>query len=168
MKSEFFPETTSYAQAAEAAVGRGFSRLVACLVMANWFLMLPYYLVGAATAMEAAFAGTGAALETVPLHHWLLILAVPLAFLLQNGTLHSISWIASVSNMSMLVTCVIATVSLLSGGMAEPRTTHFWPPQEYDFLTSYSYMSSLIFAYQGHGEPPALASFVSSIAFQSL
>lgn len=154
LRAEFFPATASYAQAAEAAVGARFSRLVAGLVMANWFLMLPYYLVGASTAMMAAFGESEGTLGRVSQHQWLLLLALPLAGLLQAGTLHAISSVAAVSNAAMLAACAIAVVSMLAGGV-EPGATHHLGPPPSDFLTAYSYMSSLIFAYQGHGALPA-------------
>lgn len=150
VRSEFYPGTMSYAQAAEAAVGQGFSRVVAALVMANWFLMLPYYLVAAATAMRVAFVDSGGPLEAISLHQWLLALAFPLLVLLQNGTLHSISWVAALSNVSMLGTCALAMGSMVVTGPSKDCTRHLGPPPT-DFLTAYTYMSSLIFAYQGHG-----------------
>lgn len=152
VRAEFFPGTASYAQAAEAAAGPAFSRAVAALVMANWFLMLPYYLVGASTALVAAFADGGEPLGGVSQRQWLLALALPLAGLLQAGTLHEISTVAAVSNVAMLAACALAVASMLAGGV-EPGATHHLGPPPTDFLTAYSYLSSLIFAYQGHGAP---------------
>ena len=143
-RNHLYPDATSFADLAGATGGRRFATFTRVAIAVGWACILPYYLVAAASALEAAFPGTG-----LCYWQWSLILMLIMAPILQIRSLHGLSLLSLMSTFAILVVLCVLIPALVASRAATVVTSVGLPPNHGDFLKVYGSFGSFIFAYQG-------------------
>lgn len=146
VRDQFYPNAHSFADVARELHGAGsaFHRFTGAAIMINWLLILPYYLMAAASSLVSAF-------ETWGLCYWqwaLVIMALAI-FPLQMRTLHALSYASGVSDAIVIVVLVLILVDFALHRDPSQANTSVGIPAETSFLESYGSLSSFVFAFQG-------------------
>eukprot|EP00005_Dracoamoeba_jomungandri_P010131 CAMPEP_0174267232 /NCGR_PEP_ID=MMETSP0439-20130205/32927_1 /TAXON_ID=0 /ORGANISM="Stereomyxa ramosa, Strain Chinc5" /LENGTH=412 /DNA_ID=CAMNT_0015354619 /DNA_START=233 /DNA_END=1471 /DNA_ORIENTATION=+ len=144
VRKNFYPDVLSYGELAERTLGRYFGWFTTIAIMINWTLLLPYYLMAAATALVISFYDLNFCY-----YEWAAILVVILIPFLQIRTLHGMRHLALLSDVSIIVSLFLIVGSLLYDNInGSVDDTDIGPPKQ-SFLSGYGSISSFIFAYQG-------------------
>ena len=108
--------------------GRGMSLLVGTtrwMMIMNWFIALPFFLMAAANSLSVAFAVVPGA-ENVCSSVWTLIVAICLLGVSQVRDLHALSWVALASSVALLIAVAIMLTALAT----QPFPNHAYQPTE--------------------------------------
>ena len=90
-KNRLYPHATSFSDLALACSGPTFALCTRAALMTGWALILPYFVVGAASALAAAFPDA-----ELCYWHWSLVIMGLMAPALQLRSLHALSGSPSV------------------------------------------------------------------------
>ena len=142
-KNSLFPEATSFADLAHATAGRCFGVFTRVAIQTGWALILPYYLVGSASALAAALPS-----DHLCFWHWSCIVMVVLAPVLQARSLHALAGLSMISTLAIMAVLFVMVPALISSRPAAGATTSLGLPETH-FWRVYSSLGSFIFAYQG-------------------
>jgi amino acid permease len=170
VRNVFFPDTESYADAAQHSWGPRFKSFTKCLVLLNWLALLPYYLLTIAKSLQIALEDHGT--DPLCFYQYSLFAAAGLFVFLQFRTLSGIAYAALLSDVAIIAAIVLILVFMdnpasasddatflifVNNGttpapVAPSRATHFssllWPLPG-TFLQIYGRTSTMVFAYQG-------------------
>lgn len=172
VRNVFFPDTESYADAAQHSWGSKFKSFTKYLVLLNWLALLPYYLLTIAKSLQIAVEADGT--DPLCFYQYSLFAAGGLFVFLQFRTLSGIAYAALLSDVAIIAAIALIlvfmddTASSLDGvdflalaknttnadliTVAPSPSTHFssllWPKPG-TFLQIYGRTSTMVFAYQG-------------------
>lgn len=106
VRNNFHPGASSFADLAMATVGPRFAYFTRCAIVSSWFLIMPYFLVAAADALQLIWPHSSWCTW-----HWTIVVAVLLVPFVQLTTLTAISHLAWLSTIAMVV-----SMALIIGG----------------------------------------------------
>ena len=153
VKTVYYPNAAGFADLANVTVGPRFKKFTRVLIIANWTLLLPYYIISAGSSMQGI-------VQSTKLCGWVSSLIAAALYLVptQFTTLKYISYLCVPSTITIVVAAVMIIVSLFVD--ADP-SRHFGDNTELgvtlddtqspflSFFQFYSAFSSFVFAYQG-------------------
>jgi len=158
LKTQFYPESTGFADLAMVTVGPRFRTFTRFMIITNWLLLMPYYIISA-----------GSSLKYVAPHsslcgwQWSLIAAACYLLPSQFTTLKYVSYMSAPSLVAILVATIILIAYMFIDGAHDAsgasvgfgEATHVLPRMPSDdsqvisFFTFYTSISSFVFSYQG-------------------
>eukprot|EP00050_Salpingoeca_kvevrii_P009809 m.4913 g.4913 ORF g.4913 m.4913 type:complete len:443 (-) comp2466_c0_seq1:63-1391(-) len=145
VRNNFFPTAKGYADVALALGGRKWQLFTQGAMMANWFLLLPYYLMAAANGLVTAFYHSDFCY-----YEWALIVMGLMLLPLQLRSLHDMHRLALFSDAAVVLLLIMLLTDLLvHHAPHEHGSTTVGIPSGAEFLPTYNGFSSLVFAYQG-------------------
>ena len=150
VKNHLYPEVTSYMDAANATFGPRFATFTRAAIMSSWGMIMPYYLIGCAAALDGAFPSVG-----LCYWQWSLVVALmgaPVCALLRS--LHQLAFLSLISTAAVILVVVILVAALIAsapdgsdgGGLANH---HVGLPPGGSFMRTYNSLGSFVFAFQG-------------------
>ena len=155
VRNDLYPEADNFGDVARLIVGPTFEKFTRGAIMANWFCLLPYYLVTASQSLISAVQPFGVDLC---LFEWTIALMAILLVMLQLRTLTGLTLAAAISSAAAVILLVVMLVSIaiqktLAGNTTALANTtvhtNVWPPSDLDFLGFYGAVASFTFAFQG-------------------
>lgn len=162
LKNDFFPEAESYADMARETVGGRFASFTRFLIVGNWVLLLPYYVVAAGSSISNVAGSLG---DGICGYEWTLIFVCCALPFTQFTTLKGVSYLATLSVIAIIVATVMLGVAIVrdaddpNGANITDSSfgagTSFGPVFPSDqtpfrnFFSFYAAFSSFVFAYQG-------------------
>lgn len=155
VKNEFYPSASSYAELARETGGPHFFAFTQFLIVGNWVLLLPYYLVATGSSLSNVFSDE--IRSHVCGYTWSLIATACLVLPTQLTTLKYVAYLAAPSVLAILAAVVLTIILLFteSEGHAFGNDTSVGPvlvgnEMSVDsFFTFYAAFSSIVFAFQG-------------------
>jgi len=137
-----YPEASSYADLALRTGGPRFAAFTRGVIVMQWGMLLPYFLIGCVDALIAAFPATLCRLS------WSLFVLALLLLPMQLRSFHALSALTTASTISVLLAVLLILVDLVAN--ADPSaTTSLWPPLEASWLHGFGACSAFAFAYLG-------------------
>ena len=142
-KNELYCNAESFSDLALETCGPRLATLTRAALMTGWALILPYYIVAAASALAAAFPAA-----KLCYWQWSLIVMMGMAPALQLRSLHGLSLLSTLSSVAIVIVLVAIVPGLIASGPRVPTTKIGVPPGQ-PFFKVYGALGSFIFAYQG-------------------
>jgi vesicular inhibitory amino acid transporter len=145
VKNEFHGKAVSYAEMAETVSGPRFGGFTRVMVIINWALGLPYYLLAATDAFRIIFPGASLCTS-----QWTIIVCAILIGPCQLQTLHAISYLTAPSTGAIVLAIIMTVVGLgqeEDGAFGEGTTGGLQPGLK--FLGVFNSLTAVIFAYGG-------------------
>eukprot|EP00051_Salpingoeca_urceolata_P028472 m.487057 g.487057 ORF g.487057 m.487057 type:complete len:467 (+) comp24762_c0_seq1:315-1715(+) len=133
---------------AAAAIGKPWqAKLTTGLIMINWVLLLPYYLMASANSIVQGF---GFRLRTdLCYYEWALVVMALLLVPLQQRNFHELHLWAMLSDLSAVVFLVIVLFSLgLQHDHTDKVPTSALPPSGETLINAYGALSTIVFSFQ--------------------
>ncbi|EOD37134.1 hypothetical protein EMIHUDRAFT_109962 [Emiliania huxleyi CCMP1516] len=140
-----------YGDLAVRTVGPCFGAISRTIIVANWGLLLPYYLLTAGKSL--IFIAPNAQICD---WEWTAIMALAVVLPMQFTTLVEISSLCGASTIAIITAICIIIAKLFvdaannEGGSGDATTqTTLWPPKETGFIDFFGALTAIVFAYQG-------------------
>lgn len=108
VKNDFFEHAEGYADLAHATVGPRFGLFTRILIVTNWLLLLPYFMIATGASLEGLFFGA----EGVCEYAWTLAAAGVMWLPSQFTTLTYISYLALPSTIAIIVALITILVAI--------------------------------------------------------
>jgi len=140
-RNEYFPAENSYSEMARKTGGDRFALFTLIMVLINWGLLLPYFLISVGDSIELIFYS-----EWLCSYQKSLIGAVLMILPLQCPDFHAISFISYPSAAAIIIAVICSLAQLET--VSDVKTSASPDPDE-DFISLYGSFASFIFAYQG-------------------
>jgi proton-coupled amino acid transporter len=142
-KNRLYPDATSFSDLARHTGGDRFAKFTRAALMTGWAMILPYYIVAAASALAAAFPAAG-----MCYWHWSLVVMALMAPALQLRSLHGLSILSGLSTAAILVVLLCLVPGLIQSAVSNPHS-QVGVPGGQPFFKVYGSLGAFIFAYQG-------------------
>ena len=142
-KNRLYPHATSFSDLAHATGGPRFALVTRGALMTGWAMILPYYIVAAASALAAAFPDA-----ELCYWQWSLVTMVFMAPVLQLRSLHALSLLSGLSTAAIVIVLFALVPALVASRSPTPQT-QLSVPSGQPFFKTYGALGSFIFAYQG-------------------
>lgn len=152
VKNEFLPHADGYADLAHATVGPRFGLFTRILIVVNWTLLMPYFIIGTGNAIS----GVASSSSGMCGYYWTLIAAGLIWLPAQFTTLTYISYLSTPSTAAIVIAAIMLLVdvgvnastgfgALTDVGVVAPTGKSGFEA----FVTVFGALSSFVFAYQG-------------------
>lgn len=109
VRCRFCPHAESFADLAHDCVGTSFGRFTRVVILTQWALLLPYFVIACVAGMQTALPSAG-----LCFYQWALLAGACLFLPLQLQSLHSLSYAATLASAAML-----AVMVLVLGGLGD-------------------------------------------------
>lgn len=153
-KSKLFADknVSGYADLAALTVGPRFGTFTRVMIVGNWALLVPYYVVTASLALQAGFPNHEGWI--ICNYSWTAVSAVIVILPLQLTTLTEISYICGVSTLAIVVAIGISLIVLASdgpvgGSFGAATTLSFQTDPDIDFVSYFGALGTLVFGFMG-------------------
>ena len=123
-KIDFYPDAESFAELANASVGRRFGIVTCVAMLSQWALLLPYFMIALVSSLRLAVPE----LPADRFVEWAAAAAALLLLPLQVQTLHSLSYASALSTAAVLVAVALVLGSLGVADHPSPLPPQMPPP----------------------------------------
>ena len=155
VKNRYYKQVLSYGDMSYIIHGEVFEKFTRGLLYANWYSLMCYYILALASCLMSAFYWR----TDICFWMWGLMAVAILVPFAQPRTFHAISFFSLLSTVSIIVAVAIIAAAFITGTTTEEEfVPPTWKVPQQPFLSGYSNIANILFAFQGQSEFYEMAS----------